>query len=301
MKNKNNLNVVKEENKINDIINNYNNSIDLITNQNRNNIYYYIHDNNNKIMNNNLQRQRISIARALMAKPKIIILDEATSSLDNDAEKKVQDALDNINKKNITTLIIGNRLNIIKNADLIYVLKEGKVVEKGNHDELMSKNGYYTKLIKTEIKKEILGEKDFSQKMKLKNMRNMTLKFTDFAGKTMKFDLEQESEESTKFELSKILELVKDNKLDIVIGILGGLIYGAYIPCVSLLLGEITTSFALKDNSEMKKEVLKWALVLLAITIFAVVCNYFKALKLASLGSTVISKLRKKLFRKYLE
>ena len=247
------------------------------------------------------QRQRISIARALMAKPKIIILDEATSSLDNDAEKKVQDALDNINKKNITTLIIGNRLNIIKNADLIYVLKEGKVVEKGNHDELMSKNGYYTKLIKTEIKKEILGEKDFSQKLKLKNMRNMTLKFTNFAGKTMKFDLEQESEESTKFELSKILELVKDNKLDIVIGILGGLIYGAYIPCVSLLLGKITTSFALKDNSEMKKEVLKWALVLLAITIFAVVCNYFKALKLASLGSTVISKLRKKLFRKYLE
>jgi ATP-binding cassette subfamily B (MDR/TAP) protein 11 len=132
-------------------------------------------------------------------------------------------------------------------------------------------------------------------------MRNMTLKFTNFAGKTMKFDLEQESEESTKFELSKILELVKDNKLDIVIGILGGLIYGAYIPCVSLLLGKITTSFALKDNSEMKKEVLKWALVLLAITIFAVVCNYFKALKLASLGSTVISKLRKKLFRKYLE
>ena len=247
------------------------------------------------------QRQRISIARALMAKPKIIILDEATSSLDNEAEKKVQNALDVINKKNITTLIIGNRLNIIKNADLIYALKDGKVVEKGTHDELMSHKGYYASLIKSEIKKEILGEKDIKEKLKLKNMRNMTLKFTGFAGNTMKSDLEQKSEDETNFELSKILELVKDNKCYIVIGILGGLIYGAYIPCVSLLLGKITTSFALKDNSEMKKEVLKWSLVLLAITIVAVICNYFKALKLAELGSIVTSKLRKILFKKYLE
>ena len=247
------------------------------------------------------QRQKISIARALMSKPKIIILDEATSSLDNEAEKKVQNALDNINKKNITTLIIGNRLNIIKNADMIYALKEGKVVEKGTHDELMEKKGYYAGLIKTEIKKEILGEKDIIEKLKLKNMRHLTLKYTNFLGKTMKYDTEQESEEGTKFELCKILELVKDEKISIIIGILGGLIYGVYIPFLSLILGKITTSFALKDNSEMKKEVLKWSLVLLAITIVAIVCNYFKALKLGSLGTNITSKLRTRLFKKYLE
>ena len=247
------------------------------------------------------QRQKISIARALMSKPKIIILDEATSSLDNEAEKKVQAALDNINKKNITTLIIGNRLNIIKNADMIYALKDGKVVEKGVHDELMAKKGYYASLIKSEIKKEILGEKDIKEIMKIKNMKHLTLKFGEFMGKTMKYDAEQESEEDTKFKLRKILELVKDQKLSIVIGILGGLIYGAYIPCLSLLLGKITTSFALKDESEMKKEVLKWSLILLAITIVSIVCNYFKALKLSELGSTIISKLRKKLFKRYLE
>ena len=89
--------------------------------------------------------------------------------------------------------------------------------------------------------------------------------------------------------------------LGIVIGILGGLIYGAYLPCLSLLLGKITTSFALKDESEMKKEVLKWSLILLAITIVSIVCNYFKALKLGELGSSVTSKLRKRLFKRYLE
>jgi ATP-binding cassette subfamily B (MDR/TAP) protein 1 len=132
-------------------------------------------------------------------------------------------------------------------------------------------------------------------------MRNLTLKYTNFLGKTMKFDTEQEGEEETKFELSKILELVKDQKLDIIIGIAGGLIYGAYIPVLSLFLGKITTSFALKDRNEMYKEVLKWALILLAVTIVAVVCNYFKALKLSSLGSTITSALRKKLFKKFLE
>ena len=97
------------------------------------------------------QRQRISITRALINKPKILILDEATSSLDYESDKKVQIALDNINKKNITTIIIGNRLNLIKNADKIYALKNGKVVEEGTHNELTDKKEYYFRLIKSEI------------------------------------------------------------------------------------------------------------------------------------------------------
>ena len=70
------------------------------------------------------QKQRIAIARAILTKPKILILDEATSALDNQSEKEVQKALDNICKKNVTTIIIAHRLSTIKNADLIYVLKE---------------------------------------------------------------------------------------------------------------------------------------------------------------------------------
>ncbi len=91
------------------------------------------------------QRQRISIARAILKNPEILILDEATSALDTDSERLVQDALDKL-MKNRTTIIIAHRLSTIKNADEIYVLKEGQVVESGNHNSLYALNGYYTKL-----------------------------------------------------------------------------------------------------------------------------------------------------------
>ena len=77
------------------------------------------------------QKQRIAIARAIIMKPKILILDEATSSLDNKSEKIVQKALDNIYKKNITTIVITHKLDSIIDADLIYVIKNGKIIEKG--------------------------------------------------------------------------------------------------------------------------------------------------------------------------
>ena len=83
------------------------------------------------------QKQRISIARAILIKPKILILDEATASLDNKSEKIVQKALDNISKRNITTIIIARRLATIKNSDVIYALKNGQIYEKGSHDELL--------------------------------------------------------------------------------------------------------------------------------------------------------------------
>lgn len=91
------------------------------------------------------QRQRLSIARAVLKNPNILILDEATSALDTESERLVQDALENL-MKNRTSLVIAHRLSTIKNADEIIVLNEGKIVERGKHDELINKNGAYKRL-----------------------------------------------------------------------------------------------------------------------------------------------------------
>ena len=91
------------------------------------------------------QRQRISIARAVLKNPPILILDEATSSLDSESEKAVQDALDRL-MKDRTTIAIAHRLSTVKNADEIIVIEDGGIVERGRHDELLRLGGYYRKL-----------------------------------------------------------------------------------------------------------------------------------------------------------
>ena len=91
------------------------------------------------------QRQRVSIARAILKNPPILILDEATSALDTESERQVQEALERLMKTR-TTVAIAHRLSTIRNADEICVIHEGQIVERGTHDELIARNGYYKKL-----------------------------------------------------------------------------------------------------------------------------------------------------------
>jgi ABC-type multidrug transport system fused ATPase/permease subunit len=96
------------------------------------------------------QRQRIAIARAILRNPVILILDEATSSLDSASEQLVQSALDNL-MKNRTSIVIAHRLSTVRNADKIFVLDKGVVKESGTHDELLISNGLYSHLVSLQM------------------------------------------------------------------------------------------------------------------------------------------------------
>jgi subfamily B ATP-binding cassette protein MsbA len=107
-------------------------------------IYTNIGDSGNKLSGG--QKQRLSIARAVLKNPPIMILDEATSALDTESERLVQIALENM-MQNRTSIVIAHRLSTIQKADIIVVMQKGKIVEQGNHDELLTKNGTYSKLV----------------------------------------------------------------------------------------------------------------------------------------------------------
>ena len=96
------------------------------------------------------QKQKIAIARALYKDPEVLILDEATSSLDTFSEKVIQDVIHNMKTYGKTIIIIAHRLSTIRSADKIFVLNKGNIVEEGNHSELMNQSGHYYKLIQSQ-------------------------------------------------------------------------------------------------------------------------------------------------------
>ena len=96
------------------------------------------------------QRQRISIARAILKNPPILILDEATSSVDTRTEVRIQKALDNL-MRGRTSFIIAHRLSTIRNADLILVMKDGDIIEQGTHEQLLAQKGFYADLYNSQF------------------------------------------------------------------------------------------------------------------------------------------------------
>jgi len=160
------------------------------------------------------QKQRIAIERAILSQPKILILDETTSALDYKSEKEVQEALDNISAKNVTSIIIAHRLSTIKNADLIYVLKDGKVLEQGNHNQLLESNGYYAELVKSQITNdEILNEIKYERKLaKKERIVSEKIENIDFEQRDNAITL---SEKDIPIRPCSVIKELSDYKLDI--------------------------------------------------------------------------------------
>ena len=105
------------------------------------------------------QKQLLTIARAILADNRILILDEATSSIDTRTEQLIQEAMDHL-MRGRTSFVIAHRLSTIKNADLILVMKNGNIIEQGNHEQLMAQGGFYSELYNSQFSKHGAAEEE---------------------------------------------------------------------------------------------------------------------------------------------
>ncbi len=115
------------------------------------------------------QKQRLAIARSIVSEPRVLLLDEATSALDPNAEKIVQQALDRVSKDR-TTIVIAHKLSTIRNADNIAVLADGAVIEQGTHDDLLTRNGAYARLVKAQDLGKAGAEESGEEKEEVRQM-----------------------------------------------------------------------------------------------------------------------------------
>jgi len=242
------------------------------------------------------QKQRIAIARAIITRPKIIILDEATSSLDNISEKEVQRALDNISQKRVTTIIIAHRLSTIKNADLIYAIKGGNVLEQGTHDKLLELGGYYAGLIYSHIAKEEdnEGNEILENSFRLKN----TEEEIHFERKDKEISL---TEDDIPLRPCKIITELSDFKTDLILAIFGACILGCLCPINGFTMAKGINGLNSKYQTVRFDEGFKYGFVFLAFAFLQGTGNYLMQWKFQSLGYTLAKIYRRKIIQKYLQ
>ena len=244
------------------------------------------------------QKQRIAIARAILLNPKILILDEATSALDYINEKEVQAALDNLKFKNITTFVISHRLCTILNSDMIYFMKEGKIVEQGTHRELFNKNGLYTKLIKNQVDEngnlKINDEtQENSFKVELTRRRTQVI-----YSKGMK---NPKSLERHKLSITTLYYIIKEKTNLIVLGIIMSIFLGATQTLSGYIFGFSINALSETNQQNMEEDTNLWGSLYIVDAVFIAIFMYFKLYSLEVISSFLTSNLRKKIFKKYLE
>ncbi|VVB03571.1 unnamed protein product [Arabis nemorensis] len=276
------------------------------------------------------QKQRIAVARAILKDPRILLLDEATSALDAESERVVQEALDRI-MVNRTTIVVAHRLSTVRNADMIAVIHQGKIVEKGSHTELLKDpEGAYSQLIRLQEEKNSDENPSDERKMssiesfKQSSLRKSSLgrslsKGGSSRGNSSRHsfnmfgfpagvdgnDVAQDQEEATtqpKTEQKKVsvLRIAALNKPEIPVLILGSIsaaANGVILPIFGILLSSVIKAF-FKPPKELRDDTSFWAIIFMVLGLASIIAYPAQTFFFAIAGCKLVQRIRSMCFEK---
>ncbi|XP_021738589.1 ABC transporter B family member 11-like [Chenopodium quinoa] len=257
------------------------------------------------------QKQRVAIARAILKDPRILLLDEATSALDAESEKIVQEALDRI-MVNRTTVVVAHRLSTVRNADMIAVIHQGKVVEKGPHSELLNDpEGAYSQLIRLqEIRKESeqvddIGDHSIHSSQRKLSLRSLSHESSRRVSSSRRHSFSVEGttatlsppEEQQEVSIWRIASLNKPEIPSLLLGAISACANGLIFPLVSIILSSAIKMFYEPPN-KMKKDSKFWSLMFLLLGIASLITQPLQFYFFGVAGQRLIQRIRSMCFEK---